>query len=69
LNRDILQYGFQNENCQLKIETLKELSEKASEVILATDPDREGEAIAWHLKQVLAFSESFPNFRPVVMPP
>jgi DNA topoisomerase-1 len=32
---------------------LKSLSAKASEVILATDPDREGEAIAWHIKEAL----------------
>ncbi|HEY4695254.1 MAG TPA: type I DNA topoisomerase [Candidatus Nanoarchaeia archaeon] len=31
------------------VEKLKELASKASEVILATDPDREGEAIAWHV--------------------
>ncbi|PIR87615.1 MAG: type I DNA topoisomerase [Candidatus Harrisonbacteria bacterium CG10_big_fil_rev_8_21_14_0_10_45_28] len=28
---------------------IKRLANKASEVILATDPDREGEAIAWHI--------------------
>jgi len=28
-----------------------ELSKKAEEVILATDPDREGEAIAWHIAE------------------
>jgi len=35
------------------IEELKKHAKKASEVILATDPDREGEAIAWHLADLL----------------
>lgn len=32
---------------------LKKLAEKASEVVLASDEDREGEAIAWHLVEAL----------------
>lgn len=32
---------------------LSRLSKKADEILLATDPDREGEAIAWHLAQSL----------------
>ncbi len=35
------------------VQQLKTALKDASEVILATDPDREGESISWHLKQVL----------------
>ena len=35
------------------ISDLEKNAEKADEVYLATDPDREGEAIAWHISQVL----------------
>ena len=35
------------------ISDLKEAVKKATTVYLATDPDREGEAIAWHLEQLL----------------
>ncbi len=35
------------------IEEIRKQAEKASEVILATDPDREGEAIAWHVAQAV----------------
>jgi len=40
------------------VEHLKEDALTASEVILATDPDREGEAIAWHLDQLIAESKN-----------
>lgn len=35
------------------VTTLKNAVKKADHVYLASDPDREGEAIAWHLAQVL----------------
>ncbi len=35
------------------IHELQTLARKADEIILATDPDREGEAISWHLKEIL----------------
>ncbi len=33
------------------IQDIKSLAKKANEVFLATDPDREGEAIAWHIQE------------------
>src|SRR3990167_6019495 len=35
------------------VHELQHLASKASEVLLATDPDREGEAIAWHIETLL----------------
>jgi DNA topoisomerase I len=35
------------------IAEIRALSKKADEVLLAPDPDREGEAIAWHLKEAI----------------
>lgn len=35
------------------IKRLREMAREASEVYLASDPDREGEAIAWHVAQVI----------------
>lgn len=32
---------------------LKKIAKKATAIILATDPDREGEAIAWHVKHIV----------------
>jgi len=32
---------------------LKSLAKNAEDVLLATDPDREGEAIAWHIKEAI----------------
>lgn len=47
-----------------KKETVKELKEtakKCSEIYLASDPDREGEAIAWHLAEVLEVDKDQKN--------
>ena len=35
------------------IEELKDAADHSQKVYLATDPDREGEAISWHLKELL----------------
>ncbi|MBQ9534597.1 MAG: DNA topoisomerase I, partial [Clostridia bacterium] len=39
------------------IKELKDAADKAECVYLATDPDREGEAISWHLQQLLDLDE------------
>lgn len=40
------------------ITELKRKAEKADKVLIATDPDREGEAISWHIANVLGLPEN-----------
>src|SRR3989344_3614858 len=40
------------------IAEIKKLSKNADEVLLATDPDREGEAIAWHVQEAVGLKNS-----------
>ncbi len=35
------------------VNEIKSLAKKADEILLATDPDREGEAIAWHIAEII----------------
>ena len=41
------------------ISQLKKECKDSDEVILATDPDREGEAISWHLKEALGLKKNY----------
>ncbi len=43
------------------VKELKEAADKADVVYLAPDPDREGEAIAWHLKEALELTDEQAN--------
>ncbi len=43
------------------IASLKKQAQKADFIFLATDPDREGEAISWHLAQMLNLSTDVAN--------
>ena len=42
------------------IKELKRAAHKADQVLLASDPDREGEAIAWHLMETLKIDKEAP---------
>ena len=42
------------------VKELKREAKNAQNVMLATDPDREGEAISWHLAHILGIDESAP---------
>ena len=59
-------HGFKPQyvNIDSKGDLIKKLQQKAADsesVYLATDPDREGEAISWHLAQMLALNVDSQN--------
>ena len=54
-----IEHGFQPQYEESKsrgrnLSELKSAAKEAGEIYLASDPDREGEAIAWHLREVLS---------------
>ena len=58
-----LEHDFTPEYIPMKekaelIRELKKAAEKSDTVYLATDPDREGEAISWHIKELLQLPDS-----------
>ena len=58
------EYAPQYINIKGKEKIIKELkseAKKADQVYLATDPDREGEAISWHLAHILGLDVEEPN--------
>ncbi|WP_414586402.1 type I DNA topoisomerase [Scytonema sp. PCC 10023] len=50
-------YVARNQQAKETIQQLKAAVRQVNEVVLATDPDREGETIAWHLKEALGLKQ------------
>jgi len=60
-----VQHGFQPKYITIRgkgkvLEELRKEARKADRILLATDPDREGEAISWHLVQALKLNGDEP---------
>jgi DNA topoisomerase I len=51
--------NYADKSKQLK--AITDLAKTADRLILATDPDREGEAISWHVREVLAKKKALPK--------
>lgn len=61
-----VEHGYEPKYINIKgkeklIRELKSKAKKADGVLLATDPDREGEAISWHLANLLGLDVKEPN--------
>lgn len=54
----LCEYELRGDRAKGVVKDLRELAKKAETVFLAMDPDREGEAIAWHLAQQLRLKKN-----------
>ena len=54
---DFLPHYIVPQKAKANVKKLKELAKKSAKIILATDEDREGEAIAWHLISALGLED------------
>ena len=76
--KDLVKFGLGvdiNKNFEPKYQTirgkaeivkrLKSQADKAEEALIATDPDREGEAIAWHIAQEV--KQKNPNIKQLII--
>ena len=61
INKNFEPYYVISPEKKADIKRLTEEAKKADAVLLATDPDREGEAISWHLTEVLGLDGNKPN--------
>ena len=57
-DRVLCRFKAKDAKFQKIIKDLKNAAKKASKIFIATDPDREGEAIAWHLKEAIGGDDS-----------
>lgn len=59
MSRNSVQCNYipRDQRAKETIQQLKAAVKQVDEVVLATDPDREGETIAWHLKETLGLRE------------
>ena len=46
---------------QSRFKEIADAAKKATRLVLATDPDREGEAISWHVRELLAKRKALPK--------
>lgn len=53
IDNDFKPFYMIDEKKEKVMSEIKSLAKKANQILLATDPDREGEAIAWHLQDEL----------------
>lgn len=52
IENDFKPYYVMDEKKAHIVKEIKDLARKSNEILLATDPDREGESIAWHIKEL-----------------